>query len=95
MFSLALMSKGEKRCGLDAIVGGISRTMQPFRVAINAKGGDFWHVYRESVLVIDGKNINDDGMFTGAMRKAAMMENMESISSGEEANNMKIKAQEE
>jgi hypothetical protein len=30
-----------------------------------------------------------------AMRKATMMENRESISSGEEANNMKIKAQEE
>jgi hypothetical protein len=30
-----------------------------------------------------------------SMRKAAMMENRESISSGEKANNMKIKAQEE
>jgi hypothetical protein len=38
MFSLTLMSKGEKRCGLDATVGGISRIVQPFRVAINAKG---------------------------------------------------------
>jgi hypothetical protein len=30
--------------------------VQPFRVSINAKGGDCWHVYRKSVLVIDGKN---------------------------------------
>jgi hypothetical protein len=30
--------------------------MQPIRVSINAKGGDCWHVYRKSVLVIDGKN---------------------------------------
>jgi hypothetical protein len=62
MFSLTLMSKGEKRCGLDATVGGLRRIVQPFRVAINAKGGDCWHVfYRKSVLVIDGKNNNDDG----------------------------------
>jgi hypothetical protein len=47
MFSLTLMSKGEKRCGLDATVGGLSRTVQPFRVAINAKGGDCWHVLQE------------------------------------------------
>jgi hypothetical protein len=65
MFSLTLMSKGGKRCGLDAIVGGLSRTVEPFRVAINAKGGDCWHVYRQSVLVIDGKNKKNDGMFTG------------------------------
>jgi hypothetical protein len=39
------------------------RIVQPFRVSINAKGGDCWHVYRKSVLVIDGKNNNDDGMF--------------------------------
>jgi hypothetical protein len=56
MFSLTLMSKGEKRSGLDATVGGPSRIVQPFRVSINAKGGDCWHVYRKSVLVIDGKN---------------------------------------
>jgi hypothetical protein len=68
MFSLTLMSKGEKRCGLDATVGGLSRTVQSFRVSINAKGGDCWHVYRQSVLVIDGKNNNDDGMFTGKKR---------------------------
>jgi hypothetical protein len=30
--------------------------VQPFRVAINAKWGYFWHVYRKNVLVIDGKN---------------------------------------
>jgi hypothetical protein len=41
MFSLKLMSKGEKRSGLDAIVGYL---VQPFRVSINAKGGDCWHV---------------------------------------------------
>jgi hypothetical protein len=37
------------------------RSKQPFRVSINAKGGYCWHVYRKSVLVIDGKNNNDDG----------------------------------
>jgi hypothetical protein len=30
------------------------RIVQPFRVSINAKGVDCWHVYRESLLVIDG-----------------------------------------
>jgi hypothetical protein len=34
--------------------------VQHFKVAINAKGGDCWHVYRKSVLVIDGKNSSDD-----------------------------------
>jgi hypothetical protein len=58
MFSLTLMSKGEKRSGLDATVGDLRRIVQPFRVSINAKGGDCWHVYRKSVLVIDGKNKN-------------------------------------
>jgi len=62
---LTLISKGEKRCGLDATFGGLSRTMWSFRVAINAKGGHCWHVYRQSVLVIDGKKNNNDGMFTG------------------------------
>jgi hypothetical protein len=33
--------KGEKRCGLDATVGGLSITVHPFRFAINAKRGDF------------------------------------------------------
>jgi hypothetical protein len=64
MFSLTLMSKGDKRCG-HATIGGLSRIVQSFRVSINAKGGDCWHVYRKSVLVIDGKNNNNDGMFTG------------------------------
>jgi hypothetical protein len=41
------MSKGEKRCGLDATVGDLSRIVQPFMVAINAKGGYFWHVLQE------------------------------------------------
>jgi hypothetical protein len=41
------MSKGEKRCGLDDTVGGLSRIVQPFRVAINAKGEYCWHVLQE------------------------------------------------
>jgi hypothetical protein len=56
MFSLTLMSKREKRYGLDATVGGLIRIVHPFMVSINAKGGDCWHVYRKSVLFIDGKN---------------------------------------
>jgi hypothetical protein len=48
MFSLTLMSKGEKRCGLDATVGGLSRIVQPFRVSINSKGGYCWHVLQEA-----------------------------------------------
>jgi hypothetical protein len=51
MFSLTLMSKGEKRSGLDATVGGPSRLAQPLRVAINAKGGDCWHVLQERVCL--------------------------------------------
>jgi hypothetical protein len=58
------MSKGDKSHG-HATVGGLSRIVQSFRVAINAKEGDCWHVYRKSLLVIDGKNNNDDAMFTG------------------------------
>jgi hypothetical protein len=46
MFSLTLISKGEKKSGPDATVGGPNRLAQPLRVAINAKGGDCWHVYR-------------------------------------------------
>jgi hypothetical protein len=57
---------GEKEwSGPDATVGGPNRLAQLFRVSINAKGGDCWHVYRLSVLVIDGKNNNNDGMVTG------------------------------
>jgi hypothetical protein len=56
MFSLTLMSKGEKRRSLDATVGVPSSLVQPLRVSINSKGGYCWHVYRQSVLVIDGKN---------------------------------------
>jgi hypothetical protein len=56
---------GEKEWSrLDATVGGPNRLAQLFRVAINAKGGDCWHVYKKSVLVIDGKNNNNDGMST-------------------------------
>ena len=40
---------------MDATVGGLSRIVHPFKVAINAKGGYCWHVYRKSVFVIDGK----------------------------------------
>jgi hypothetical protein len=47
MFSLTLMSKGEKRSGLDATIGGQSRIVQPFRVSINAKGGYCWHILQE------------------------------------------------
>jgi hypothetical protein len=47
--------------GVDATIGSLSRIVQPFKVAINAKGGDCWHVYRQSVLVIDGKNSSNDG----------------------------------
>ena len=64
MFSLTLMLKGEKRSG-HATVGGLSRIVESFRVAFNAKRGDCGHVYRQSVLVIDGKNNNDDDMSTG------------------------------
>jgi len=39
--------------------------VQPFKVSINAKGGYCWHVYRKSVLVIDGKNKNTNEMFIG------------------------------
>jgi hypothetical protein len=87
MFSLTLMSKGEKRCGLDATVGGLRRTVQSFRVSINAKGGYCWHVYRQSVLVIDGKNNNDDGILAAMTtnrktRKAGDHEKLLSTSSG-------------
>jgi hypothetical protein len=42
---------GEKEwSGLDATVGGPNRLAQSFRVAINAKGGDCWHVYRQVCL---------------------------------------------
>jgi hypothetical protein len=37
---------GEKELsGSDATVGGPNRLAQPFRVAINAKGGHCWKVY--------------------------------------------------
>jgi hypothetical protein len=49
---------------VDSTVGGLSRIVQSFRVSINAKGGDCWHVYRQSVLAIDGKNNDNDDMFT-------------------------------
>jgi hypothetical protein len=65
MFSLTLMSKREKRSGPYATVGGPNRLANTLRVSINAKGGDCWHVYMKSVLVTNGKNNNDDGMFTG------------------------------
>jgi hypothetical protein len=49
----------------NATVGGPNRLAHSFRVAINAKGGYSWHVYKKSVLVIDGKNNNNDGMSIG------------------------------
>ena len=52
---------------MDATVGGLSRIVQHFRVVINAKGGDCWHVYMKSVLVIDGKNNNNDGILETIM----------------------------
>jgi hypothetical protein len=61
MFSLTLMSKGEKTCGLDATVAGLTRIVNPFRVAINDKGEIVGIFDRKRVLVIDGKNNNDDG----------------------------------
>jgi hypothetical protein len=51
MFSLTLMSKGEKRNGLDATVGGPSSLAQPLRVSINAKGGDCWQIWQEGVCL--------------------------------------------
>jgi hypothetical protein len=44
--------KGEEKewSRLDAIVGGPNRLAQSFRVAINAKGGDCWHVFKQVCL---------------------------------------------
>jgi hypothetical protein len=49
MFSLTLMSKGEKNewSRPDATVGGPNRLTQSFKVSINAKGGYCWHVYMQ------------------------------------------------
>jgi hypothetical protein len=44
--------------------------VQPFRVPINAKGGDCWHVYRDNVLVIDGKFIGR--MFLSLMERTTL-----------------------
>jgi hypothetical protein len=49
----------------DDTVRGPNRLAQQFRVAINAKGGYCWHVYRKSMLLIDGKNNNNDSMLIG------------------------------
>jgi hypothetical protein len=60
------VKRGEKeRSEPDATVGGPNILAQPFKVAINAKGGDCWHVYKKSMLVIDDKNKNNDGMSIG------------------------------
>jgi hypothetical protein len=77
MFSLKFMSKGKKMCGLDATVGGLRRIVQPFRVSINAKGGDCWHVFTGRVCL------------SLMERTRTMMENKKIISSGGEENNMK------
>jgi hypothetical protein len=44
--------KGEEKewSGPDATVGGPNILVQSFRVAINAKGGYCWHVYRQVCL---------------------------------------------
>jgi hypothetical protein len=47
--------------------------VHPFKVAINAKGGDCWHLYKKSVLVIDGNNNNNDGMSTRKNNKNDIM----------------------
>jgi hypothetical protein len=58
MFSLALMSKGEKRSGLDATDGDLSSLLG---FPSMPKGEIVGIFYRKSVLVIDGKKKNDDG----------------------------------
>ena len=59
---MTLMSKGKKKewSRPDATVGGPNRLAQLFRVAINAKGGDCWHVYKKRMIFIDGKNKKND-----------------------------------
>jgi hypothetical protein len=47
---------------LYATVGGLRKIVYPFRVSINAKGGDCWNVYRMNVLVIDGKKNNETNL---------------------------------
>jgi hypothetical protein len=51
------MSKGEKRSGLDATVGDLSNLLG---LPSMTKGEIVGIFYRKSVLVIDGKNNNDD-----------------------------------
>jgi hypothetical protein len=85
MFSLTLMSKEEKRCVLDATVGDLSRTMQSFRVAINAKGEIVGMFTRRMCLSLMERIAAM--MVCLQARKEAMMANRESISLGE-ANNM-------
>jgi hypothetical protein len=72
------MSKGEKRCGMDATVGGIRRIVQPFRVSINAKGGECWHIFTGRVF------------FSLMARKTMTTENNKNISLRGEANCMQI-----
>jgi hypothetical protein len=69
---------------LDATVGVLIRIEKPLRVSINAKGGDCWHAYRQSVLVIDGKKNSDNGIFATMMtnRKAGDHQKLVSPSSG-------------
>jgi hypothetical protein len=61
MFSLKLMSKGEIRCGMDPIVRGLRKIVQPFRVSINAKGRDCWHVLQKECACHLWKKNNNDG----------------------------------
>jgi hypothetical protein len=58
MFSLTLMSKGQKKSGMDATVGDLSNLLW---FPSMPKGDIVCIFYRKSVLVIDGKNNNDDG----------------------------------
>jgi hypothetical protein len=61
---------------VDATVGGLRRIVQPFRVSINAKGGYCCNIYRKSVLVIDGNNNNDDGIFIGKNKNEPKLEKL-------------------
>jgi hypothetical protein len=38
----------------DATIGGPNSLVHSFRVAINAKGGDCWHVFRQVCLSLMG-----------------------------------------
>jgi hypothetical protein len=65
--------------------------VHPFRVSINAKGGDFWYVYRKNVFFIDGKNINKPNIESaeyekvstqGQTRGSTLMAHQQSLTTG-------------